>query len=217
MILNQRNEVRVVDVLLFIRERDELDAQRSGLSGQVTRMQGTIELLEGKLHDMRQRHDRGFEMARVAEDRAMGLDLQLGRAQKRVRDLEEQIRQAQASYEKALWLLGRVKELAVYDVLTKSGIIVGLGETNDEVVETMRDLRAYGVDVVTIGQYLQPSPKHAKIDRWVHPDEFAEWKAFALAAGVKHVESGPLVRSSYRADEQAVKFSLMDRRQRSAR
>jgi lipoic acid synthetase len=87
-------------------------------------------------------------------------------------------------------------------VLTKSGIIVGLGETNDEVVETLRDLRAHGVDVVTIGQYLQPSAKHAKIDRWVHPDEFRWFRAQGEALGFGSVFSGPLVRSSYRADEQ---------------
>ena len=74
-----------------------------------------------------------------------------------VRRLHRSMRGAKASYEKALWLLRRAKEVADYPVLTKSGIIVGLGETNDEVVETMRDLRANGVDVVTIGQYLQPS------------------------------------------------------------
>ena len=78
-----------------------------------------------------------------------------------VRRLHARMRGAKASYDKALWLLARAKELADYPVLTKSGIIVGLGETNDEVVETMRDLRAHGVDVVTIGQYLQPSAKHA--------------------------------------------------------
>ena len=89
-----------------------------------------------------------------------------------VRRLHRSMRGAKASYDKALWLLARAKEFADYRVLTKSGIIVGLGETNDEIVETMRDLRAHGVDVVTIGQYLQPSPKHAVIDRWVHPDEF---------------------------------------------
>jgi lipoate synthase len=89
-----------------------------------------------------------------------------------VRRLHARMRGAKASYDKALWLLERAKEVADYPVLTKSGIIVGLGETNDEVVETMRDLREHGVDVVTIGQYLQPSPKHARIDRWVHPDEF---------------------------------------------
>ena len=89
-----------------------------------------------------------------------------------VRRLHARMRGAKADYDKALWLLRRAKEIADYHVLTKSGIIVGLGETNDEVVETMRDLRANGVDVVTIGQYLQPSAKHAPIDRWVHPDEF---------------------------------------------
>jgi lipoyl synthase len=87
-------------------------------------------------------------------------------------------------------------------VLTKSGIIVGLGERNDEVVETLRDLRARGVDVVTIGQYLQPSPKHATIDRWVHPDEFKWFREQGEALGFGSVFSGPLVRSSYRADEQ---------------
>src|ERR1044072_1850215 len=89
-----------------------------------------------------------------------------------VRRLHRRMRGAKASYDKALWLLARAKELADYPVLTKSGIIGGLGETNAEVVETMRDLRDHEVDVVTIGQYLQPSAKHAQIDRWVHPDEF---------------------------------------------
>jgi lipoyl synthase len=90
----------------------------------------------------------------------------------------------------------------VYDVMTKSGIIVGLGETNDEVVDTMRDLREHGVDVVTIGQYLRPSPKHTEIDRWVHPDEFRWFREQGEELGFGSVFSGPLVRSSYRADEQ---------------
>jgi lipoyl synthase len=119
-----------------------------------------------------------------------------------VRRLHRRMRGAKASYDKALWLLQRVKELADYRVMTKSGIIVGLGETNDEVVETMRDLRAHGVDVVTIGQYLQPSPKHAPIERWVHPDEFRWLREQGEALGFGSVFSGPLVRSSYRADEQ---------------
>jgi lipoyl synthase len=119
-----------------------------------------------------------------------------------VRRLHRQMRGGKADYDKALWLLQRAKELADYNVLTKSGIIVGLGETNDEVVETLRDLRAHDVDVVTIGQYLQPSPKHAEIDRWVHPDEFAWFREQGEALGFGSVFSGPLVRSSYRADEQ---------------
>jgi len=119
-----------------------------------------------------------------------------------VRRLHRRMRGAKASYDKALWLLRRAKELAAYPVLTKSGIIVGLGETNDEVLETMRDLRANGVDVVTIGQYLQPSSRHAAIDRWVHPDEFRWFRQQGEEMGFGSVFSGPLVRSSYRADEQ---------------
>src|SRR5215218_8990233 len=119
-----------------------------------------------------------------------------------VRRLHRKMRGAKASYDGALRLLQRAKELADYPVLTKSGIIVGLGETNDEVVETLRDLRAHGVDVVTIGQYLQPSAKHATIDRWVHPDEFRWFREQGEALGFGSVFAGPLVRSSYRADEQ---------------
>ncbi len=119
-----------------------------------------------------------------------------------VRRLHRKMRGPKVSYDKALWLLQRAKEAADYPVLTKSGIIVGLGETNDEVVDTMRDLRACGVDVVTIGQYLQPSSKHAEIDRWVHPDEFRWFREQGEEIGFGSVFSGPLVRSSYRADEQ---------------
>ena len=119
-----------------------------------------------------------------------------------VRRLHARMRGAKASYDKALWLLERAKALADYPVLTKSGIIVGLGESNDEVVETMRDLRGHDVDVLTIGQYLQPSSRHARIDRWVHPDEFRWFREQGEELGFGSVFSGPLVRSSYRADEQ---------------
>jgi len=119
-----------------------------------------------------------------------------------VRRLHRQMRGAKASYDGALGLLRRAKELADYPVLTKSGIIAGLGETNDEIAQTLRDLRGHDVDVVTIGQYLQPSARHAKVDRWVHPDEFRSFREQGEAMGFGSVFSGPLVRSSYRADEQ---------------
>jgi lipoic acid synthetase len=119
-----------------------------------------------------------------------------------VRRLHARMRGGKASYDGALALLRRAKELADYPLQSKSGINVGLGERNDEVVETMRDLREQGVDVVTIGQYLQPSAKHAQIDRWVHPDEFRWFREQGEALGFGSVFSGPLVRSSYRADEQ---------------
>jgi lipoic acid synthetase len=119
-----------------------------------------------------------------------------------VRRLHRSMRGAKASYDGALHLLRRAKEVADYPVLTKSGIIVGLGETNGEVVETMRDLRSHSVDVITIGQYLQPSSKHTEIDRWVHPDEFRWLREQGEALGFGSVFAGPLVRSSYRADEQ---------------
>lgn len=82
----------------------------------------------------------------------------------------------------------------------KSSIIVGMGEADDEVLQVMRDLRAAGVDVVTLGQYLQPTPKHLPVERWVHPDTFAALRRDGMAMGFLHVESGPLVRSSYHAE-----------------
>jgi lipoyl synthase len=88
------------------------------------------------------------------------------------------------------------------DVLTKSGIMLGLGETMDEVKDVLRDLRSWGVDIITIGQYLQPSRQHLPIMRYYTMEEFAELKIFGLEIGFKWVESGPLVRSSYHAADQ---------------
>jgi lipoic acid synthetase len=95
-------------------------------------------------------------------------------------------------------------------VLTKSGIMVGLGETFDEVVAVMRDLVSWGVDILTIGQYLQPSQKHMAIDRYYTPDEFTEFKRIGLELGFKWVESGPLVRSSYHAEQQVRQLSTLN-------
>ena len=90
------------------------------------------------------------------------------------------------------------------------GLIVGMGETKEEVLGTLADMRAIGIDIVTIGQYLRPTSRHRPIHRYVHPDEFAEYKSFGEGIGLPHVESGPLVRSSYHAKEsrQAVPVSL---------
>ena len=107
-----------------------------------------------------------------------------------------------ADYQWSLALLKQYKQLNP-SVLTKSGLMLGLGETLDEVREVMRDLRAHDVDMVTLGQYLQPSRDHLALERYVHPDEFAELARDAKALGFSHVASGPLVRSSYHADLQA--------------
>jgi len=114
-------------------------------------------------------------------------------------------------YERSLELLSRAKELDPR-MPTKSGMMVGLGETRDEVLETMRDLRAHDCDLLTIGQYLRPSPKHHPIIRFYHPREFKEFETAGLEMGFKHVAAGPLVRSSYHADQQhkAAKQALQE-------
>ncbi len=107
-----------------------------------------------------------------------------------------------ADYQWSLALLKQYKQLNP-SVLTKSGLMLGLGETLDEVREVMRDMRDHDVDMVTLGQYLQPSRDHLALERYVHPDEFAELARDAKELGFSHVASGPLVRSSYHADLQA--------------
>ena len=104
-------------------------------------------------------------------------------------------------YTRALELLRRAREIEP-KVITKTGVIVGLGETWDELLQVMDDLRAVDVDVLTIGQYLRPSQDHLPVDRFYTPEEFVRLKVEGLARGFKHVESGPLVRSSYHAHEQ---------------
>jgi len=104
-------------------------------------------------------------------------------------------------YSRALELLRRAKELDP-GLLTKSGIICGLGEEWDELLAAMQDLRAQRVDILTLGQYLRPSAAHLPITRYYTPDEFGELKRLGVAMGFRHVESGPLVRSSYHAWEQ---------------
>jgi lipoic acid synthetase len=106
-----------------------------------------------------------------------------------------------AGFERSLGLLRLVKRLKPR-LVTKSGLMVGLGETREELREVFAAMREHDVDVLTVGQYLRPSKKHAEVVRYYHPDEFADLKTEALAMGFAHVESGALVRSSYHADEQ---------------
>jgi lipoic acid synthetase len=106
-----------------------------------------------------------------------------------------------AVYERSLELLRRAKALAP-QMPTKTGLMLGLGETQQEVLSAMRDLVAQGTDILTLGQYLQPTREHLPVVRFVHPDEFAGYKRQGEAMGFKHVEAGPLVRSSYHAFEQ---------------
>ncbi|PYT63358.1 MAG: lipoyl synthase [Acidobacteria bacterium] len=115
--------------------------------------------------------------------------------------LYRQVRKG-AVYERSVELLRRSKA-AHPEVPTKTGMMLGLGEEKEEVLSTMQELAAQGTDILTLGQYLQPTREHLPIVRYVHPDEFAEYKILGEAMGFKHVESGPLVRSSYHAFDQA--------------
>jgi lipoic acid synthetase len=117
-----------------------------------------------------------------------------------VRRLTPRVR-AKATYERSLEFLKRAKEINP-NIPTKSSIMIGLGETKEEILKAMTDLRAHDVDIITFGQYLQPTKKHLEVQKYWHPDEFAELKKIALSQGFRHCESGPLVRSSYHADEQ---------------
>ena len=114
-----------------------------------------------------------------------------------VRRLTRQVR-IQAKYDRSLEVLLRLKKGGMR---TKSGVMLGLGETEAEVLETMEDLRSVKVDVLTLGQYLQPTPKHLPVAEFVHPDAFEKYKTEGLKMGFRYVESGPLVRSSYHAEK----------------
>lgn len=120
-----------------------------------------------------------------------------------VKRLQRPIRKT-AQYERSLGILQQAKERGF---TTKTGIMLGLGETKEEIEEVLIAIRTVNCDILTIGQYLQPSKKHAEIHRWVPPEEFQYWKKFALALGFGVVESGPLVRSSYHAEEQSERYT----------
>ena len=113
-----------------------------------------------------------------------------------VRRLTREVR-IQAKYDRSLEVLKKISESGTR---TKSGIMLGLGETKEEIIESMNDLISSGVQILTLGQYLQPTPKHLAVQRFIPPEEFAEYKTLGLSLGFRYVESGPLVRSSYHAE-----------------
>ncbi len=117
-----------------------------------------------------------------------------------VRRLTPLVRDRRASYDTSLQVLKRSKEI-IPEIYTKSSIMVGLGETDVEIIETMRDLKTNGVDILTIGQYLQPSRQQLDVVEYIHPDKFLEWEKIGKQLGFLFVASGPLVRSSYKAGE----------------
>lgn len=114
-----------------------------------------------------------------------------------VRRMTKEVR-VQAKYDRSLEVLLRLKQGGMR---TKSGFMLGLGETEEEIFETIDDLASVNVDIVTIGQYLQPTPKHLEIAHFITPEKFEEYRQYALTKGFRHVESSPLVRSSYHAEK----------------
>ena len=154
--------------------------------------QTTIEVL---VPDFRGRLDRALEILLAAPPDVMNHNLET------VPRLYRQARPG-GDYRHSLKLLQAFRR-AVPSVPTKSGLMVGLGESDEEILEVMRDLRAHGVDMLTIGQYLQPSPHHLAVERYVHPEVFAMFEREAQAMGFRHAAIGAMVRSSYHADRQA--------------
>ncbi len=151
--------------------------------------------IEVLVPDFRGRDDRALSILRTAPPDVMTHNIET------VPRLYKEARPG-SDYAFSLNLLKKFKALFP-DIPTKSGIMVGLGETDEEVLQVMRDMRAHGIDMLTIGQYLAPSSSHLPVRRYVHPDQFKVFEAQAYAMGFKHAAVGAMVRSSYHADEQA--------------
>jgi lipoyl synthase len=151
--------------------------------------------LEVLVPDFRGRLERALEILAAAPPDVMNHNLET------VPRLYRQARPG-GDYAHSLQLLKKFKEIH-FKIPTKSGLMVGLGETDDEILAVMRDLRAHDVDMLTIGQYLQPSPHHLPVERYVHPDQFKKFEQEAMSMGFKHAAVGAMVRSSYHADRQA--------------
>jgi lipoyl synthase len=177
--------------------RDDLaDGGASVLAEAVRRLRGTspttrVELLIGDLG-----HDEGALRSLLQDPPDV-----LAHNLETVRRLSPDVRDRRASYDGSLQLLQRARELGPPGLVTKSSLMLGLGETGIELTQAFRDLRAAGVDLLTLGQYLRPTPAHVPVAAYPTPDEFLRLKELALAEGFSGVEAGPLVRSSYHAEE----------------
>ena len=128
-----------------------------------------------------------------------------------VNRLQAFVRDPRANYRQSLDVLTRAKE-CTSGVLTKTSLMPGLGETDEEILQTMKDLRSHDVDVVTFGQYMQPTKRHLKVKEYVTPEKFKHWETVGNELGFAYVASGPLVRSSYKAGEYYIKNVLEKRR-----
>ncbi|CBY38287.1 unnamed protein product [Oikopleura dioica] len=118
-----------------------------------------------------------------------------------VKRLQKFVRDPRAGYEQSMLTLEEAKKRGPPGLVTKTSLMLGMGETDEEILQTMKDLRSIGVDCVTFGQYMQPTKRHMKVEEYVHPDKFAMWEKVGLELGFAYVPSGPLVRSSYKAGE----------------
>ncbi|KAH7421300.1 hypothetical protein KP509_13G050100 [Ceratopteris richardii] len=132
-----------------------------------------------------------------------------------VRRLQRIVRDPRAGYDQSLLVLKHAKQIKG-EILTKSSIMLGLGENDDEIKQTLEDLRSIDVDVVTFGQYLQPTPLHLTVKEYVTPEKFNFWKEYGESIGFRYVASGPLVRSSYRAGEFYIESMLREQRKQEA-
>lgn len=150
------------------------------------------------------------KMEDVATVASSGLDVYAHNIET-VESLQWFVRDPRATYKQSMNVLKYVKD-NFSNVLTKSSIMVGFGETFDEVVDTMKDLRKVGVDCLTIGQYMQPTKGHAKVKEYVHPDTFKSWEELGKELGFAYTASGPLVRSSYKAGEYFIENLLKEKR-----
>ena len=195
---NAAESVRLMDltyVVLTSVDRDDLDDGGAGHYAACVREirkvnpHTAVEALtpdfQGRLHDVETVDDSGLQVF------AQNVET--------VRRLTHPVRDARAGYQQTLDVLAHAKQHRP-EVLTKTSLMLGLGETTEEVIETMDDLRAIGVDIVTFGQYLRPTVNHLPVARYVTPDQFRELRDIGLRLGFLEVVSGPLVRSSYRAD-----------------